>query len=435
MNHWIKLFISMLFLLTFSAKNNLAAQADPLSNGVYRIPYADGTDVRVTRDHIDHTPINRIDMIGVNGTPPYQVVAAADGVIRYIEDSNTGSCNITGVTGCSDCNNYVWIEHPNGEWTKYTHFTTGSVVANNWSIGDTICSGAVLGFEGDIGATRGGGRAMVACNGDPAQQALIDQAHADSVMITGDSVRAGVHLHFEVAVPDDLSNPFDTVGGFVNGDNYIPIICDIPGNVFVSSTVYTANPCLTDACDNNVTLSDVVINNIDVIQADNEIDSDNSTYTVSATGQVHHQAGNRIILRPGFRATSSGFYEGIIEGCNGLDGTPFSNCPLPQPFAAEGDSNLGPQIEEAQSAGLRLFPNPATNEINIIYQLSTASEVNLELLDINGRRIAVLERNLMQDAGEYRVTRDINALINGSYLCVLRTEQEVRKRWFVVLQP
>lgn len=430
MNLWIKLFISMLFLLSLPGQNQLTAQADPLSNGVYRIPYADGTEVRVTRDHIDHTPINRIDMIGINGTPPYTVVAAADGVIRYIEDNNTGSCNITGVTGCASCNNYVWIEHPNGEWTKYTHFITGSVAANNWSIGDTICAGAVLGLEGDIGSTRGGGRAMVACNGDPAQQALIDQAHADSVAITGDSVRAGVHLHFEVAIPDDINNPFDTVGGFINGRNYIPIICDISGNIFVSGNEYTANPCLTNSCDENVTLSDVVINNIDVIQADNEIDSDNSTYTVSATGQVHHQAGNRIILRPGFRATSSGFYQAIIEGCNGLDGTPFTNCPLPQPLLEEGDSPL--DLAESQ-AGLRLYPNPATQEINVVYQLDQASEVSLEFYDVNGRRIVSLEQNQRKEIGVYQVNANIEAYPDGSYLCVLRTETEVRKRWFVVM--
>jgi len=86
----------------------------------------------------------------------------------------------------------VWIEHANGEWTKYTHFETDSVTDLGWAIGDHIDAGDPLGFEGDVG-------------------------HA-----------TGEHLHFEVAVPDDPSNRV-TGGGFVIGQNRIPLICVSPG--------------------------------------------------------------------------------------------------------------------------------------------------------------------------------------------------------------
>jgi murein DD-endopeptidase MepM/ murein hydrolase activator NlpD len=52
----------------------------------------------------------------------------------------------------------------------------------------------------------------------------------------------GEHLHFEVAVPDDLANPIDG-GGFIIGQSYVPLFCDVPGNVLFDSENYTAAPC------------------------------------------------------------------------------------------------------------------------------------------------------------------------------------------------
>ena len=48
--------------------------ADPLSDGVYRIPYLDGTQVKVSRDHTNHKSggviVTRYDMSGDGGDPP-----------------------------------------------------------------------------------------------------------------------------------------------------------------------------------------------------------------------------------------------------------------------------------------------------------------------------------------------------------------------------
>ena len=38
------------------------ASAIEPSKGLYRIPYANGTEIRVGGDHIDHSPPGRIDM-------------------------------------------------------------------------------------------------------------------------------------------------------------------------------------------------------------------------------------------------------------------------------------------------------------------------------------------------------------------------------------
>jgi hypothetical protein len=207
------------------------------SGGVYRIPYVNGSSVKVTRDHHDHEPVNRIDMAG--DVAGLEIVAAASGTIRAIvdrhgdtdgrgddlsanqsqphDDSLEHSCqdDDTVIGDCSDYNNYVWIEHPNGEWTKYTHFRTLSVTDNGWQVGDWINVGEVLGIEGDIGAA------------------------------------SGRHLHWEVGLPtdpDDLT-PFSSLGGFMVsnfGINLIPQVCDIPNLLYETDEWYTANPCDND---------------------------------------------------------------------------------------------------------------------------------------------------------------------------------------------
>ena len=222
-----------------------------LSAGIYRIPYADGTAMSVSNDHHNHNPVDRIDMGAVNVPPPAVVVAAASGIIRFIvdihgDDGNNGNGrDITGalnpghdalehscqdgtpaapnsvvVNVCTDYNNYVWVEHPNGEWSKYTHLATGSVTALLWSVGDPIQAGEPIGIESDVGRA------------------------------------TNRHLHFEIGRPNaaNLNNPtpFCILGGHMLGGtcgtnfgiNLVPRVCNIPGNIYLENTPYTANPCI-----------------------------------------------------------------------------------------------------------------------------------------------------------------------------------------------
>ncbi|HEX8355477.1 MAG TPA: hypothetical protein VF611_21395, partial [Pyrinomonadaceae bacterium] len=92
--------------VTLCAAAGVAAQER--SRGVYRIPYDDGTSVVVGRDFNDHTPLGRIDMSGTGGNGEYRIVAAADGVVRFVVDNFSK----TGLDGDKEpcTNNYVWIE-------------------------------------------------------------------------------------------------------------------------------------------------------------------------------------------------------------------------------------------------------------------------------------------------------------------------------------
>ena len=245
--------LSLTFLPSMKVNLVRADHGDfEMASGIYRIPYADGVDMSVGRDHHTHTPVDRYDLNAGVGT---QVVAAASGWIRAIVDFNGNSpgagdgVDINGdpqddtlehscgnnppentvVGSCSNYNNYVWIEHPNGEWSKYTHLGTGSVTALGWTVDlethdinapNWINAGEVIGVEGDIGQA------------------------------TNSSGNPAYHLHWEVARPLDPNDDLEwgtLGGGFNNGENIIPTICDIGGNsLFDAGEDYIAAPCEND---------------------------------------------------------------------------------------------------------------------------------------------------------------------------------------------
>lgn len=136
---------SFLAVLSFSALQLAGQPQFELSRNVYRVPYSNGITVTVNNDHYTHDPLGRYDLkgSGFGGScgVAYPIVAAAEGIIRRIVDNN----NVHGPDCSSNCtqyNNYVWIEHANGEWTKYSHMKYQSTTIDaGLSVGDQVCAG------------------------------------------------------------------------------------------------------------------------------------------------------------------------------------------------------------------------------------------------------------------------------------------------------
>lgn len=172
----------------------------------YRLPYADGTKIEVAADARTHDPPTAFDLVaqGGFGFRRHRVVAAQDGVVRIVVDGRSANC-CDGECG----NNYVWIEHAGGEWSKYSHLATDSVTDDaGLSVGDEVAAGTFLGFESDVGR---------AC---------------------------GVHLHFEVGVPDDPEAPLaDTSIGLLAGEKVVPRFCGVEGGVLSEGDEVVAEGC------------------------------------------------------------------------------------------------------------------------------------------------------------------------------------------------
>lgn len=182
-----------------TARPNEAMSSPLMSIGVVRIPYADGTKVRVGADHYRHRDHGEIDMWGV-GDRRYTLVAPADGTVMAVVDTNQEP---------TEKNNYLWIAHPNGLWSKHSHVATSSAQV---SVGEEVRQGQMIGLEGDVGVT------------------------------TPDGFD---HLHFELGRPDDPTDASTALdkGGYLIGEGLIPRLCGVRGGVYVSGVTYTAAPC------------------------------------------------------------------------------------------------------------------------------------------------------------------------------------------------
>ncbi len=185
-----------------------AAGVQP-SLGQYRLPFADGAAIKVFDDFESHRPRGRIDLYGVEGHTPYRVVAAADGTIAAIQDKYDEQQSGRAAKDCH--NNYVWIAHPNGEWTNYSHIAANTVTGKaHLKVGDRVKAGDYLGDEGAVGC------AMLA------------------------------HVHFEVAVPDP-AKPIDAGGFLLDNDDgkreRSARFCGVPDNTVRKDQTYRAAAC------------------------------------------------------------------------------------------------------------------------------------------------------------------------------------------------
>lgn len=281
---------NLLFILILFANTSIFAQPDfELSENIYRIPYANNTKVNIGRDHITHTPAGRYDMNGYdNGsscTTNYPIVAAAEGIIRRIVDGfnvKPPGCD----PNCSDFNNYVWIEHANGEWSKYSHMKQFSTTVDaGLQVGDQVCAGTLLGYECEIGQA------------------------------------SGPHLHFEVRRPNDPANvQISVAGGFMSdADHKIPVINTITKHYFDAGDTHTAssNTSCSGIAEMVLGLNDTIPNDDIAIYLTSSLISTTPgtiiTYQNGSNGM--YQAGNSITISPGFTASPGSYFHARIQGC------------------------------------------------------------------------------------------------------------------------
>ena len=79
---------------------------------------------------------------------------------------------------------------------------------------------------------------------------------------------------------------------------------------------------------------------------------------------------------------------------------------------------------------LNIFPNPATNEINISYQLQNKSDVKIGITDICGRQI--YERTITnQAAGQYEFSTSTESLSKGIYFVKVNTNRSCTTQNFI----
>ena len=82
---------------------------------------------------------------------------------------------------------------------------------------------------------------------------------------------------------------------------------------------------------------------------------------------------------------------------------------------------------------LAIYPNPAQNEISIVYETDRAQQVIIEIWNMLGEKVKVL-RNEKQNTGLYRCTWEGINLSSGTYFCVLRVADQLDVKKVVILR-
>jgi len=255
-----------------------SAQIFRFTEGLYRVPYENGQNINMGSDVWTHNPPGKYDMWADDADK--KIVAAADGWIRGIQESFDTACFMP---CCWQFNNYVIIEHPNGEWSGYTHIQQGSATDQGISLNQWVTSGTPIGLEGTVGCS------------------------------------SGRHLHWEVARPPDGSSGFQASGGFLQGELLIPVICGIGTDEpwFVQGGDYPSGPC-DDDCSGIVTVTAGLANNDEyVARADNNVQTTTADPVIFSSGSVSQfRSGGHILLRTGFQAVPGAKFEALLKACN-----------------------------------------------------------------------------------------------------------------------
>jgi hypothetical protein len=268
----------VIFLILTASVSAIAQPLFEFSNNIYRSPYINGQEYRVSQDDVTHSPLGAFDLraTGADDCNSHQIVSAAAGTVRrVVEQHNTSG------PGNSEFNNYVWIEHANGEWTKYTHFKQNSVVV---TVDQVVCAGEVLGLECSIGAVSPAGFR---------------------------------HLHFEVRRPvDPINPPISVDGGFMDSSEprLLPVICDITNNYWTKDDVNTAANCSCSNANENFVILTKGNGDKEVSLATNTITA-GTLVTFSNGSNGFFRAGNSVTFSPGFTASSGSYFNASIGSC------------------------------------------------------------------------------------------------------------------------
>ena len=74
-------------------------------------------------------------------------------------------------------------------------------------------------------------------------------------------------------------------------------------------------------------------------------------------------------------------------------------------------------IDEAEFS---VYPNPASEFVNVSYKLLNESEVSLEMYDMLGQRVRIQDEGFLYE-GTYNVEFPVNELESGMYLLIINT--------------
>ena len=153
--------------------------------------------------------------------------------------------------------------------------------------------------------------------------------------------------------------------------------------------------------------------------------------TIEIGTVVQYDAGNYILLLPGFVAEGGVEFEAYIDGCGGK----LNDTPIKPTTPTATPTMLTPVFPEHQTPVLqtiRNYPNPFIQATTIEYNLLQEAKVNLLVLDLTGQQVAQLVQNITQPKGVYQVQFDGSHLPSGIYYYTIQINEQLISQKMVI---
>ena len=114
----------------------------------------------------------------------------------------------------------------------------------------------------------------------------------------------------------------------------------------------------------------------------------------------------------------------LFDSWGGLDSDLF--------MAAIVDYQESTSTEDiTEKLGLKIYPSPANDVINISYNLNTSDFINVEIFSIEGKRLKTLP-GAERSSGFQQINLDVSDLNNGYYLTRITTEEGTATKSFII---
>lgn len=208
-------------------------------------------------------------------------------------------------------------------------------------------------------------------------------------------------------------------------------------NTTCSCAAPTQQPCNNMSTTITTNVSNQTISNFDKIT---------TTGNVAVSGTVNFQAFLDITLNSGFTVAPNNNFTAQIVPCNtgslvetitaGNSKPPsFEQVTLNEPpLPLDNDQGLIIQTSKnfKRSRQLSITPNPLTDKTNIDFELAEMSEIQLNLIDLNGRFVRNIVPVSTYSKGKHRVPLHVLDLPTGVYYVTLQSNLGVTTKKMII---
>ena len=150
--------------------------------------------------------------------------------------------------------------------------------------------------------------------------------------------------------------------------------------------------------------------------------------TVFSQAKIQMQAGEYVLLQPGFEANGNVEFIASIGACSSIEAT-MSQAPqrtIENPIVEE---EIG--RDDIQTMSMKAYPNPFREQMTIDYQLTKDEAIKLYVRNTLGQIVKVLHQG-QQSVGQHRTQLQAGNLAAGVYYLTLETPQERKVEKIVV---